>query len=281
MRNLINFLLKHSSWIVFIIYAVLCCLLLFGRNPYQRSVYFSSANRVAVVVYDLQSEVTNYLGLRKANRELQLRNGELEMEVINLKAQLNSYRAAAGADTIPFDSVLHDYDFVVARVVNNSVAQINNYITIDKGRAEGVAQGMGVVDQNGVVGIINVVGEHHAVAISVLNPKLRLSCKVKGSDYFGSLVWDAVDPHYAVLEEMPRHVEFAPGDTIITSGYSSVFPEGLMVGVVSDYKKQRDDNFYALRVALSPDFGCLGFVRIISNSQKGEQERLEKEARYE
>ena len=116
------------------------------------------------------------------------------MEVINLKEQLNRYRSSVGKDTIPFDSVLHDYDFAVARVVNNSVAQINNYITIDKGRAEGIEPEMGVVDQNGVVGIINVVGEHHSVAISVLNPKLRLSCKVKGSDYFGSLVWDAVSP---------------------------------------------------------------------------------------
>jgi len=186
-----------------------------------------------------------------------------------------------GKDTIPFDSVLHDYDFAVARVVNNSVAQINNYITIDKGRAEGIEPEMGVVDQNGVVGIINVVGEHHSVAISVLNPKLRLSCKVKGSDYFGSLVWDAVSPRYAVLEEMPRHVEFAPGDTIVTSGYSSVFPEGIMVGIISDYKKQRDDNFYTLRVELSSDFSGLGYVRIISNRQKEEQDKLEKEARYE
>lgn len=281
MRNLIDFLWRHSSWIVFAFYVVISCVLLFDRNPYQRSVYFSSANRVAVVVYDLQSEVTSYLGLRKANRDLQLRNGELEMEVVNLKAQLNRYRSAAGADTIPADSVLHDYDFVVARVVNNSVAQINNYITLDKGRAEGIKPEMGVVDQNGVVGIVNVVGEHHAVAISVLNPKLRLSCKVKGSDYFGSLVWDAVNPRYAVLEEMPRHVEFAPGDTIVTSGYSSVFPEGLMVGIISDYKKQRDDNFYALRVELSTDFGGLGYVRVISNRMKEEQDKLEKEARYE
>lgn len=281
MRNLINFLLRHSSWIVLAIYVAISCVLLFGRNPYQRSIYLSSANQVAAAVYDLQSEVTSYFGLREVNRDLQLRNGELEMEVINLKEQLNRYRSSVGKDTIPFDSVLHDYDFAVARVVNNSIAQINNYITIDKGRAEGIEPKMGVVDQNGVVGIINVVGEHHSVAISVLNPKLRLSCKVKGSDYFGSLVWDAVSPRYAVLEEMPRHVEFAPGDTIVTSGYSSVFPEGIMVGIISDYKKQRDDNFYTLRVELSSDFSGLGYVRIISNRQKEEQNKLEKEARYE
>ena len=138
MRNLINFLLRHSSWIVLAIYVAISCVLLFGRNPYQRSIYLSSANQVASAVYDLQSEVTSYFGLREVNRDLQLRNGELEMEVINLKEQLNRYRSSVGKDTIPFDSVLHDYDFAVARVVNNSVAQINNYITIDKGRAEGI-----------------------------------------------------------------------------------------------------------------------------------------------
>lgn len=138
MRNLINFLLRHSSWIVLAIYVAISCVLLFGRNPYQRSIYLSSANQVASAVYDLQSEVTSYFGLREVNRNLQLRNGELEMEVINLKEQLNRYRSSVGKDTIPFDSVLHDYDFAVARVVNNSVAQINNYITIDKGRAEGI-----------------------------------------------------------------------------------------------------------------------------------------------
>lgn len=275
MRNLIDFLWRHSSWIVFAFYVVLSCVLLFGRNPYQRSVYFSSANRVAVVVYDLQSEVTSYLGLRQANRDLQLRNGELEMEVVNLKEQLNRYRTAAGKDTIPADSVLHDYDFVVARVVNNSVAQTNNYITIDKGRAEGIEPEMGVVDQNGVVGIINVVGEHHAVAISVLNPKLRLSCKVKGSDYFGSLVWDAVSPRYAVLEEMPRHVEFAPGDTIVTSGYSSVFPEGLIVGTIEGNSKAKDDNFFTLKIKLSTDFTRLSVVRAIKSNIANELKELE------
>ena len=147
MRNLINFLLRHSSWIVFAIYVAISCVLLFGRNPYQRSIYLSSANQVAAAVYDLQSEVTSYFGLREVNRDLQLRNGELDMEVINLKEQLNRYRSSVGKDTIPFDSVLHDYDFEVARVVNNSVAQINNYITIDKGRAEGIEPEMGVVDQ--------------------------------------------------------------------------------------------------------------------------------------
>ncbi len=281
MRQLINFLIRHSSWIVFAIYVIISCVLLFRSNPYQRSVYLSSANRVAVWVFDAKSDVTSYIGLRGVNKEMQLRNGELEMEVINLREQLNNYRALAGEDTLRNDTVLRDYDFTVARVINNSVSQVNNYITLDKGSLDGITPEMGVVNQNGVVGIINVVSEHHSVAISILNPKLRLSCKVKGSDYFGSLVWDAKDARYAILEEMPRHVVFEKGDTIVTSGYSSVFPEGLMVGTISDYEKQRNDNFYVLRVELSPDFGNLGYVRIISSRLKEEKDKIEKEARNE
>ncbi len=281
MRTLINFLIRHSSWIVFAIYVIISCVLLIKNNPYQRSVYLSSANRVSVWVFDAKSDVTSYIGLRGVNKEMQLRNGELEMEVINLREQLNNYRALEREDSLRNDTALRDYDFTVARVINNSVSQINNYITLDKGSLDGIRPEMGVVNQNGVLGIINVVGEHHSVAISILNPKLRLSCKVKGSDYFGSLVWNAEDARYAILEEMPRHVVFEKGDTIVTSGYSSVFPEGLMVGTISDYEKQRNDNFYVLRVELSPDFSNLGYVRIISSRMKEEQDKIEKEARNE
>ena len=127
------------------------------------------------------------------------------------------------------DSIFSNYNFIVAQVINNSVSNSHNYITLNKGSRDGLHSEMGVVDQNGIVGIVNAVSDNFAVVISLLNPKLRLSCKVKGSSYFGSLVWDGKDARYAVLEEMPRHVKFAKGDTIITSGYSAVFPEGIMV----------------------------------------------------
>lgn len=280
MRNLLDFLIKHHAWIFFIIYVALSCVLLFHSNPYQRSVYFSSANKVVAEVYEASNAVTGYLGLRKANEELLQRNGALEMEILQLRRQLQKYSYAAATDTtLSGDSATQHYKFVMARVINNSVAHLNNYITLDKGSDDGVAPEMGVIDQNGVVGIIAVVNKHNSVAISVLNPKLRISCKVKNSNCFGSLVWDGRNARYAILEEMPRHVEFAPGDTIITSGYSAVFPEGIMVGTIHDYSKQKDDNFYAMQVELSTDFSRLGAVRIISNEGQASQRQLEKEAR--
>ena len=280
MRNLIDFLIKHHAWMFFILYVVLSCVLLFSSNPYQRSVFFGSSNRVVAQVYEVANVVSGYFGLRKANEELLMQNGELAMENLQLRRQLQRYSYAAATDSLAQDvPMLQQYDFVMARVINNSVSHLENYITLDKGSADGITPEMAVVDHRGIVGIVNVVNEHNSVAISVLNAKLHVSCKVKGTDCFGSLVWDGRSAAYAVLEEMPRHVEFVPGDTIVTSGFSAVFPDGIMVGTIHDYAKQKDDNFYAMQVKLSTDFTQLGVVRVIRNHMQDQQQLLEKEAR--
>lgn len=279
MRNLIDFLLKHHAWIIFIFYVVVSCLLLFGSNPYQRSVFFGSSNRVVAKVYEVSDAFTGYFGLRTTNAELEHYNGELELENIRLRRLLQQYSYAAAADSLAAcDTILQHYDFIMAHVINNSVARLENYITLDKGSADGVAPEMAVVDHRGIIGIVNVVNEHNSVAISVLNTKLHISCKVKGTDCFGSLVWDGRSAAYAILEEMPRHVEFAVGDTIVTSGFSAVFPDGIMVGTIHDHARQKDDNFYAMRVKLSTDFTQLGAVRIIGNRMQDSRQELEKEA---
>lgn len=280
MRNLIDFLIKYHAWVFFIIYVVISCLLLFGSNPYQRSVYFGSSNRIVSQVYSVSDAVTSYFGLRTVNEELLRENGKLELEVLNLKRQLQQHTDSVIADSIKnTDVLMHGYDFVLAHVINNSLTHMENYITLDKGRADGIAPEMAVVDHNGIVGIVTVVNEHNSVAISVLNTKMHISCKVKGTDCFGSLVWDGRSAQYALLEEMPRHVEFTPGDTIVTSGFSAVFPDGIMVGTIHDYARQKDDNFYAMEVKLSTDFHRLGAVRVLRNSTLQEQRQLEKEAR--
>ena len=136
---------------------------------------------------------------------------------------------------------------------------------------------MGVVDRNGIVGIVNVVGPHSARIISFLNSNLRISCKVKGYEQVGSLVWDGKKPDEAILEELPRHAVFNPGDTIVTSGYSTVFPEGVPVGVVLKNLEDYDENFFALRVKLFTDFSTLSTVRIIADNMKEELQRTEKD----
>lgn len=278
MRNLLYFLIKHSPWFVYIFYAIISLILLFRFNPYQQSIFLSSSNVVAGHVFSLSGNVTGYFNLKEINQNLQVKNGELQQELIYLKAQIKKATGDSLQKQTPLDSSLINYNFKIARVINNSISHTQNYITLDKGSKDGIKTEMGVVDQNGIVGIINVVSEHYSVAISLLNPKFRLSCKVKGSDYFGSLVWDGKDPRYAILEELPRHVKFSKGDTVITSGYSAVFPEGIMVGTVQEFSKQKNDNFYALKIKLLTDFCRLNDVRILENRGLQEQKRIEQKA---
>lgn len=274
MKNLFDFVIKHSSWFVFLFFTVLSCKLLFNSNPYQHSIYFTSANAVCSSIYELFNNVTSYFHLRGINEDLQERNAMLENEMVSLRNEINNYKMLL-PDTNAVPEVYQHFDFVIAHVISNSISQPYNYITINRGSNDGIRPEMGVVDQNGVVGIVNVVGPHSARIISLLNPNLRLSCKVKNSDFFGSLVWDCESPQYAVLEELPRHVEFENGDTIITSGYSAVFPEGLIVGVIDGKMPTNDDNFYTLKIKLTTDFSRLSTVRAIKNNMKDEFKALE------
>ena len=272
MNNLLNFFIKHCAWFIFAIYVILSLVLLFKDNPYQQSVYLTSANQVSAAVYKAFDGVTSYFHLRGINESLQQRNASLEMELIEMRNQM------AEMELITTDSTRHNvkgqYSFVMAQVIQNSIAQPNNYITINRGYLDGVNPEMGVIDQNGVVGIVNVAGPHAARVISLLNPHVRLSCKLRGSGFYGSMVWDGKDPRYAVLEELPRHVEFHKGDTVVTSGYSAVFPPGLIVGTVVGKLAGKSASFESLRVRLTTNFSQLSSVRVITNNMKEQIDAL-------
>lgn len=226
-------------------------------------------------VYSTATGITSYFNLRDINFDLQRNNAELEMQVQKLKAQITQLGEKAELDSLSRSPLVDRYRFTIAKVINNSINKPHNYITIDKGELDGIKPEMGVIDQNGVVGIVNVVGKHSARVISLLNNNLRISCRIRKSDQVGSLVWDGVNPQSAVLEELPRHATFHKGDTVVTSGYSTTFPEGVPVGVVVGVMKDYDENFYALRVKLFTDFSTLSTVRVISDLMKPELEELE------
>ncbi len=272
MNNLLNFFVKHSAWFIFAIYVILSLVLLFKDNPYQQSVYLTSANSLSAAVYKAFNSVTSYFHLRDINESLQERNAALEMELIELRNQVNDL-ALLSPDSL-HQPALSQYTFVMANVISNSISQPNNYITINRGYDEGVKPEMGVIDQNGVVGIVNVVGHHAARVISLLNPHMRLSCKLKGSGFFGSLVWDGKSPQHAVLEELPKHVTFHKGDTIVTSGYSAVFPEGIIVGTIEGLARGMSDSFVSLRIRLTTNFSQLSSVRVITNSMSSQIDAL-------
>lgn len=275
MRNLLNFFIRYSTWFVFAFYVVISSCLLFQKNPYQHHVYLTSAGAVASGVYGVTSNFTGYIGLRDINEDLQRRNASLEAEVIALRQHTRLLHQMILQDSLRGLDSVGKFQFVIASVINNSVSRPYNYITIDKGSADGITPEMGVMDQNGVVGVTNLVSEHHARILSLLNPNFRLACKLRGSDAFGSLVWDGKKPTEALLEDLPKQVKFHKGDTIITSGFSAMFPEGIPVGIVMGAARGRDDNFHTLRIKLLTDFTTLSTVKVISNREIAEIKEVE------
>ncbi|MBO7610468.1 MAG: rod shape-determining protein MreC [Muribaculaceae bacterium] len=274
MNNLLSFFVKHSAWFVFMVYMILSLVLLFRDNPYQQSVYLTSANAVSATTYEALSTVTSYFHLKDINEDLQERNALLEMELVRLRSQVKDLQVQI-PDSMR-ESWPQRFNFVMARVISNSIAQPHNYITINKGSNQGVRPQMGVVDQNGVVGVVNVVGRNASRVISLLNTDMKLSCKLKNNEYFGSLIWDGRSPEYAVLGDLPKHITFNKGDTVITSGYSALFPEGLIVGVVEGSDKGADASFASLRVKLTTNFSQLSAVRVITNNMSDELHQLER-----
>lgn len=280
MQNLINFLIRYNSWLVFVILEVVCLILVFTFNPYQESIYISSANRVSGQLYTGMSQFSGYFNLRSINEDLLEQNGVLQQKVLILEQYIENNMK----DTVNYaiftdpKNNTHQYQFVSARVISNSITRMNNFITLNKGQRDGLLPEMGVIDQNGVVGVVSSVSDNYSIVIPILNPKFRLSAKLKKNNYFGSLVWDGKDPQYAVLEELPRHANFEAGDTIVTSGYSEVFPDGIIVGTVDSHTKQRDDNFYAVKIFLAVDFSRLGDVLVIKDKNQLEQRALEAQA---
>ena len=275
MRNLLNFLLKYNYWFLFILLEVICFVLLFRFNNYQQSVYFTSANVVTGKVYEVSGSVSSYFHLKSVNEDLLDRNMLLEQQIANLENALRERQV----DSVVVNSIRNldnkDYQIFKAHVIRNSLNQADNYITLDKGSSSGIRPEMGVVDGNGVVGIVYKTSPNYSLVISVLNSKSSISCKIVGSEYFGYLKWEHGDSRYAYLKDLPRHAEFNLGDTVVTSGYSTVFPAGVMVGTVDDMSDSNDGLSYLLKIKLATDFGKLGDVRVIARTGQMEQQELE------
>ena len=275
MRNLLNFFLKYNYWFLFILLEVISFALLFRFNNYQGSAFFTSSNQVAGMVYEAANNVTGYFHLKSINDDLVQKNVELELQMEHLRSALMELTTdSAGLEKMKSDA-LNGYDIYRADVINNSLTHVDNYITIDKGENDGIRPEMGVINGNGVVGIVYQTSANYSVVIPILNSKSSISCKIKRSDYFGFLKWDGGASEYATVKDMPRHSLFSLGDTIVTSGHSAVFPGGIPIGTVEDMSDSHDGLSYLLKVKLFTDFGRLNDVRVIA--QKGQEEQIELE----
>lgn len=274
MRNLLDFLARHYHWFLFLLLETVSVILLFRYNSYQGSVWFSSANAVAGKVYAWSSAVEQYFSLTEVNEKLTQRNLYLERQLSAVaERQVSERKDTTYLERLQMET-MRGLVTIPAKVVSNSVNRLDNFITIDKGYADGVRKDMGVACGFGVVGIVYLVSEHYSVVIPVLNSHSNISCTIRGKGYFGYLHWTGGASDEAYVDDVPRHARFRIGDVVITSGYSSVFPRGVVVGTIKHVYNSDNGLSYRLRVKLSTDFGCLRDVSVISDSSMKERQQL-------
>jgi len=270
MRNLIQLIIRHHFLLLFLLLESLSFFLLIHYNHFQRASFTGFTSSVEGYLYDKFGGVRDYFNLRKVNEDLAKENTLLRNQMDRL--QLLDYRSQEN-DVAPPDST-RQYVFSQARVLNNSVNKEFNFITIDRGSLQNIKPEMAVTSPEGVVGIVFSVSRHFSVIMPLLNRNLRLSAKIRKNNYFGSLTWPGESTEEAILTDIPYHVKLDIGDTIVTSGYSAIFPEGLFVGTISGFDRLQG-NFYQIKVKLAVDFRNLEYVYLIENLLRDEQVTLE------
>ncbi len=274
MRGILNFLIKHNHWFLFLFLEGISFVLIVSFNNFQRATLFTSANKVAGTIYSTLSNVSSYFGLREENVTLLEQNRKLMNEIESLRTELNAYSDSAAIANNPHTHH-NGYYYTTARVVNNSVNRTNNFLTIDKGTNHNVDSRMGVFNERGVIGITYTSSERYTVVLPLLNSKSVISCKVNDGNLY-TISWDGKDIHYSYIVDLPRYEIFESGDTVVTSGFSSIFPEGVPIGSIESLEESADGQSYRARVKLFADFGSLDNVFIVGNDNKTEQEKLEK-----
>ena len=259
MRNLLEFLSKYNHWFVFLLLEIISAVLLFGYNSYQNSVWFSSANALAGNVYAVSAEVQSFFQLNEVNQALTAHNVALQRQVEELEERVMNLSNDSTQKIIDKAELFKGFQLISAKVITNSVDKRDNLITLDKGSADGIQPNMGVISGMGVVGIVYMVSEHYSVVLSLLNSQSNIS---GGS------------AETAFLDDIPRHAKLRKYDQIITSGYSSIFPQGIVVGRVTNAYNSPDGLSYKLKVRLSTDFSRLRDVFVVNNAPMKERINL-------
>ncbi len=271
MERLFLFVYQYRAFFTFLSLEIICVLLIVQNNQYQSSKYFNTSNEVVANVISTSNGVKEYFGLREINRELAEENARLHQR---LDAKKNGLAQAKLA--VVDSAKLKAFNYTSAKVINNSINLAKNYITINKGSEDGIASGMAVISVKGVVGKVKTVAKHFAVVISLLNIDEQVSSTLKSSNYFCTTQWDGLDPQLVDLKYVPRHVKIKVGDTIVTSGYNAIFPEGVMVGVVKKFELKEEALFHDIKVELAQDFAQLWYVDVVKSNLKNERDSLEK-----
>jgi len=270
MKNLLYFIIRNHYVILFLMIESFSLALVVHYNNYQHTCALNSSAKIAGNINQAFSVVNNYIGLRDKNEAL---NAELAKA---RSVELISYKVdTVSAQLVKDPNYIQQYEYIPCQVISNSVNNSNNFLTINVGKKHGVERGMGVVSASGVIGVVKETSDNFASVISVLNPNLNISAMLKANGYFGSLSWEGYNYQYAAINDLPSHIEVHSGDTVITSGYSAIFPKGMLIGTIDTVLNVGTNGFMVASVKLSVDFKRVGNVQVIKNLLRDEQLELE------
>lgn len=280
MRSLILLLLKRSSLLLFLVMELICALLVINYNRKQNDIFITSSNFFTGKFYSQVKSIQGYFYLNSiadslANENKQLRDQLASSRYINI-AHLDTFFSIR-ADSLGGDSILVKFVYSDAEVINNSVTSANNFFTLNKGSLHGIGKSMGVLSAKGAVGIVSSVSAHYSTVRSILNRDMKISGNVlvQGKAFFGSLTWQTHDYHFLDMDFVPKSTKISKGDSIVTNGFSSVFPEGYLIGWVDTFYVPPGSGYYKIKVDLAEDMTSLKRVYVANNLLKDEQLKLE------
>ncbi|MBI3233047.1 MAG: rod shape-determining protein MreC [Bacteroidetes bacterium] len=276
MRNLIYFLQRYYLFFLFLFFQSISFYMLVNHNNFQQAAMVNSSNILVGNFYKTVSGLTDYLKLKETNELLQKENAMFR------SGMYNSFYDKSAVKIVKVDSNLQQqFTYMAANVINNSTNKRNNYLTLNRGSIHGVKKKMGVICPNGVVGIVMNVSEHYCSVLSLLNNNSKISAKIKETNDFGPLVWDGDNPEYASLVDINKHAFIKVGQTVVTSSFSTIFPEDIPLGKIIKVEYDEGGNFYKLKIKLSTNFSNITSVYIINNLMKDEVEQLKEKSENE
>lgn len=274
MQQIFNFFIRNSYRILFLLLLGLSLALTIQSHAFHKSRVITSANFLTGNVYEKISDVNEYLNLRTQNEQLALENARLKSLVFNIEDTLK----------IPnLDSIkgVNPSDIIVTKVIHNSYNVHENFITLNAGEKQGIKADMGVINSQGIIGIIDDTSPRYSTVISILNIKSRINAKIKKSNHFGSLSWDGKSTGFVQLTDVPRLASVRKGDTIVTGGQSVIFPENINIGTIDKVYIDKKTNYYTLKIRLFNDMTNLGHVYVIKSKDREELINLENKEKDE
>lgn len=276
MRNIFLIIRRYFNFLFFILLQIMALYLLFSYNKYHESAWLEVAHEITGRVGGKYNNITYYFHLKKTNEDL-VKANEMLRNQLSSKYTGPDTSMVVIVDTVAYDSSgnFRKYIWRPAKVVNNTISLPNNTMTIERGENQGVRKDMGVVSPSGVVGTIISTSGNYAVVMSMLNRQSRISSKLKKTGETGMVQWDGINPAFVIMNNIPKNVQVAIGDSIVTSHYSYLFPPDILVGTVAEIVENRSSNFYTLKLKTGTNFFSVEHVMVIENVLKDEQKRLE------